>query len=91
MPGETSKGVCPCCRISGFQRPHFGGHFNFLEGSYYERHGKWRSQTLLDTLGFDGTTLVVQKNDDIIEQADYVDTPLNDGDQIELVRFVGGG
>ena len=48
-------------------------------------------QTLLDTLGFDGTTLVVQKNDDIIEQADYVDTPLNDGDQIELVRFVGGG
>lgn len=48
-------------------------------------------QDLLDTLGFDGTTLVVQKNDDIIEQADYADSPLNDGDQIELVRFVGGG
>ncbi len=48
-------------------------------------------QDLLDALGFDGASLVVQKNDDIIEQADYAGTPLNDADQIELVRFVGGG
>lgn len=48
-------------------------------------------QDLLDSLGFDGTTLVVQKNEDIIEQADYAETPLNEADQIELVQFVGGG
>lgn len=48
-------------------------------------------EELLNTLGFDGNTLVVQQNDDIIEQAAYGSTNLNADDQIELVRFVGGG
>ncbi len=48
-------------------------------------------QGLLDSLDLDGSVLVVQKNDDIIEQADYGQVQLDENDQIELVQFVGGG
>ena len=48
-------------------------------------------QALLDSLELDGSTLVVQRNDDIIEQADYGQVALDERDQVELVRFVGGG
>lgn len=47
--------------------------------------------SLLDELGLDPKTVVVQLNDDIVQRVDYAATALNDGDSIELVHFVGGG
>ena len=35
--------------------------------------------------------LVVELNRTIIERERYADTALNDGDQLEIVHFVGGG
>jgi thiamine biosynthesis protein ThiS len=48
-------------------------------------------QQLLDTLDVNCDALVVQHNDDIVARTQFSDTSLNDGDTLELVRFVGGG
>ena len=46
---------------------------------------------LLRTLDLDPQTLVVELNRTIVPRAIFADTPLNDGDEVELVHFVGGG
>lgn len=48
-------------------------------------------QQLLDSLDINCDALVVQRNDDIVARAQFSDTPLAEGDALELVRFVGGG
>jgi sulfur carrier protein len=48
-------------------------------------------QQLLDTLDVNCDALVVQHNDDIVARTQFSDTSLEDGDTLELVRFVGGG
>ncbi|HMA61261.1 MAG TPA: sulfur carrier protein ThiS [bacterium] len=35
--------------------------------------------------------LIIEHNGKIIKQEDWSDLKLNDGDQLELFRFVGGG
>jgi thiamine biosynthesis protein ThiS len=46
---------------------------------------------LLQSLGISVGTTVVQRNDDVVARARYSETELSDGDNLELVRFVGGG
>ena len=41
--------------------------------------------------GFEVTRLAVERNGDIVPKAKYVQTILQDGDVVEIVRFVGGG
>lgn len=48
-------------------------------------------QQLLDALQVNCEALVVQRNDDIVARVQFSDTSLEDGDTLELVRFVGGG
>jgi thiamine biosynthesis protein ThiS len=50
--------------------------------------------TLLDLLahlGLDPRSVVVERNREIIRRARLGETPVTDGDAIELVHFVGGG
>jgi thiamine biosynthesis protein ThiS len=50
--------------------------------------------TLLDLLrhlGLDPRTVVVERNREIVRRPRLGDTPLAEGDAIELVHFVGGG
>jgi sulfur carrier protein len=50
--------------------------------------------TLLDLLAaleLDPRSVVVELNREIVRRPVLGDTPLNDGDLIELVHFVGGG
>ena len=47
--------------------------------------------TLAQLLGLNPKTVVVQRNEDIVDRAAYECTVLADGDHIELIRFVGGG
>jgi thiamine biosynthesis protein ThiS len=47
--------------------------------------------SLLETLDLDPQTVVVELNRNIVRRAAFADTPLNDGDEVELVHFVGGG
>jgi thiamine biosynthesis protein ThiS len=46
---------------------------------------------LLKHLGLDPRTVVVEVNRKIVRRPQLGDTPLADGDAVELVHFVGGG
>ena len=46
---------------------------------------------LLATLGLDPRTVVVERNRVIVRRPDLGSAPVADGDQIEIVHFVGGG
>lgn len=46
---------------------------------------------LLDRLGLDGRGVVVELNRRIVRRPEHSETPLRDGDAVELVHFVGGG
>ncbi len=48
-------------------------------------------QALLEALELQPDVTVVQRNEDIIQRDAYEATALNNGDTLELVRFVGGG
>jgi thiamine biosynthesis protein ThiS len=46
---------------------------------------------LLETLGLDPRTVVVELNREIVRRPRLGETGVADGDAIELVHFVGGG
>ena len=46
---------------------------------------------LLEDLELQPDAMVVQRNENVIERSDFATTQLEEGDVIELVRFVGGG
>lgn len=48
-------------------------------------------QQLLAELGLDEKTVVVLRNDEVVTMDQFGETRLSEGDQLELVRFVGGG
>ncbi len=51
-------------------------------------------ETLLDYLtahGYDTNRLAVERNGEIVRKQDYANVRLCDGDEIEIVSFVGGG
>ncbi len=45
---------------------------------------------LIARLGLQGP-VAVERNRDVVPRAEHPSTTLNDGDQIEIVHFVGGG
>jgi thiamine biosynthesis protein ThiS len=48
-------------------------------------------EDLLHRLGLDPRTVVVEVNRQIVRRPRLAETPLAEGDAIELVHFVGGG
>lgn len=46
---------------------------------------------LLGTLGLDQRKVAVERNEAIVARSLYDATPLNAGDRIEIVHFIGGG
>jgi len=46
--------------------------------------------TLVEHLGLQGP-VAVERNRDVVPRAEHAPTTLSDGDQIEIVHFVGGG
>lgn len=46
---------------------------------------------LLDSLKVDQATVVAEVDGQIVERRDFAQTPLREGQSIELIRFVGGG
>lgn len=47
--------------------------------------------TLLGALGLDPRKVAVERNEAIVARSLYDATPLDPGDQIEIVHFIGGG
>ena len=48
-------------------------------------------QSLLEHLGLDPRSVVVELNEEIVRRPQLDDTAIDDGDRIEVVHFVGGG
>lgn len=46
---------------------------------------------LLDTLGLADKRVAVELNQDIIPRSRHAQTPLQDGDVVEVVHAIGGG
>ncbi|MFP3616279.1 sulfur carrier protein ThiS, partial [Paraburkholderia sp. SIMBA_050] len=46
---------------------------------------------LLETLGYAGKRVAVERNGEIVPKSQHAQTALSDGDQIEIVVAVGGG
>lgn len=46
---------------------------------------------LLTFLELEAKKIAVERNLEIVPKSLYADTPLADGDRIEIVQFVGGG
>ena len=53
-----------------------------------------KSKTLMDLVleqGFDLTSLIIEINFEVIKQETWQDVPIKEGDNVELLSFVGGG
>jgi len=46
---------------------------------------------LLGRIGLDPAKVAVERNLEIVPKSTYLDTPLGDGDTLEIVHFIGGG
>lgn len=46
---------------------------------------------LISETGFDTEALIAELNFAVVKQENWEKTPISDGDQIELLSFVGGG
>ena len=46
---------------------------------------------LVRALGLEGKRIAVERNGEIVPKSRYGDTPVNEGDRLEIVGAVGGG
>ena len=62
-----------------------------LNGEAFETVGHVTVGRLLDTLDIDPRRVAVEHNLTVVKKSAYNSTVINDGDEIEVVNFVGGG
>ena len=62
-----------------------------LNGEPHELAGPLSITALLAALGIDGRLVAVEHNLVVVKRDAYDRTTINDGDEIEIVNFVGGG
>jgi sulfur carrier protein len=62
-----------------------------LNGEPFEIAEPVTIRTLLADLKIDYRLVAVEHNLTIIKRAEYDSVVINDGDEVEVVRFVGGG
>ena len=62
-----------------------------LNGDPYETAAPLTVGGLLQQLDIDRRRVAVEYNLEVLKRACFDDTPVRDGDRIEIVNFVGGG
>jgi thiamine biosynthesis protein ThiS len=62
-----------------------------LNGDAYELAGPVTISALLAHLQIDPRIVAVEHNITVVKRDRYDTTVVNDGDEVEIVRFVGGG
>jgi thiamine biosynthesis protein ThiS len=62
-----------------------------LNGEPHEIDGPLSVSALLETLGIDARRVAVEHNLVVVKRNAYSATVISDGDEVELVNFVGGG
>ena len=62
-----------------------------LNGDPYVIEGDARLTSLIEALKMKPTRIAVELNREIVPKADYAKVTLREGDELELINFVGGG
>ncbi|MGE5357755.1 MAG: sulfur carrier protein ThiS [Bacteroidales bacterium] len=62
-----------------------------LNGEPYELSQPVTVRELLARLGIDGRRVAVEHNLVVLKRAAFEQAVVNDGDEVEIVNFVGGG
>ncbi len=62
-----------------------------LNGDPYDVPGPITVSELLARLGVDGRRVAVEHNLVVLKRAAFEQTTVRDGDEVEIVNFVGGG
>jgi thiamine biosynthesis protein ThiS len=62
-----------------------------LNGDRVDISGPLTLSGLLVQLGVDARRVAVEHNLNVVKRANYDTTQIQEGDQIEIVNFVGGG
>lgn len=62
-----------------------------LNGEAREIPDNSTAQDLIEQLGLSGKRLAMELNREIVPRSSYASTPLNNGDEIEIVHAIGGG
>ena len=62
-----------------------------LNGDPHEIAGPTTLTALLAGLNIDSRRVAVEHNLNVVKRANYDSTQIQEGDQIEIVNFVGGG
>jgi thiamine biosynthesis protein ThiS len=62
-----------------------------LNGERHELDAPLSVRALLDRLGIDPRRVAVERNVAIVKRGAFESTIVADGDEIEIVNFVGGG
>ncbi len=68
-------------------------HINGEEGSFATAptQGTFTLAALIESLGMKPDRVAVELNREIVPRDLWPETPLKDGDRLEIVHFVGGG
>jgi len=61
------------------------------EERWFDSSTPFTLAALVDSLGMKADRVAVELNRDIVPRERWAQTSLNDGDQLEVVHFVGGG
>ena len=62
-----------------------------LNGDPHEIPGPLSVSALLEQLEIDARRVAVELNLDVVKKAAYASSLIKDGDEVEIVNFVGGG
>ncbi len=62
-----------------------------INGETRHLNGTLSVNDLLSALGFDPAKIAVERNREIVPRSEYADVHVEDGDQLEIVHFIGGG
>ena len=62
-----------------------------LNGDPHEIPGPLSVSALLEQLEIDERRVAVELNLDVVKKAAYASSLIKDGDEVEIVNFVGGG
>ncbi|MGH9320504.1 MAG: sulfur carrier protein ThiS [Vicinamibacteria bacterium] len=62
-----------------------------LNGESHPLSRRTSIQALLDDLGLDSGRVAVELNRRILKRAEFREAQVEDGDEVEVVTFVGGG
>jgi sulfur carrier protein len=62
-----------------------------LNGETYEVPEPLTVDALLARLEIDARRVAVEVNEFVVKKSAYADTPVHEGDAVEVVNFVGGG